>query len=150
METTTQPFTNGTTRVTPRRVLAAPQASRRVISGPVPYRTDFETRVTLMIRQAQNTICSAVEALDEKPFHEDAWTFNQGIGGGISRVIQDGTVFEKAGIDATAIRGPFTDEMLQAAMGSSNAAAHGIAKMAQTIKKLFFKTFRADPGQFIF
>jgi len=40
-----------------------------------------------MIRDAQNSICAAVEKIDGKSFHQDAWTRAEG-GGGISRVLQ--------------------------------------------------------------
>lgn len=44
-------------------------------------------RFERIIRDAQNSICKAVEEIDGKKFHEDAWT-RPGGGGGISRVLQ--------------------------------------------------------------
>ena len=44
-------------------------------------------RFEAMIRQAQNNLCTEVEALDGGKFHEDAWT-RPGGGGGVSRVLQ--------------------------------------------------------------
>jgi hypothetical protein len=44
-----------------------------------------------MIREKQNEICAAIEAVDGKKFREDSWT-RPGGGGGISRVLQDGNV----------------------------------------------------------
>lgn len=42
-----------------------------------------------MIREAQDSICAAIEEVDGKKFHQDAWTRPSG-GGGISRVLQVG------------------------------------------------------------
>jgi len=42
-----------------------------------------------MIRQKQDEICAAIEAVDGGRFHQDAWT-RPGGGGGISRVLQGG------------------------------------------------------------
>ena len=44
-------------------------------------------RFEAMIREAQNSLCAEVEALDGGKFHEDAWT-RPGGGGGVSRVLQ--------------------------------------------------------------
>lgn len=46
----------------------------------------------------QDTICAGLEVLDgEGKFREDAWTREQG-GGGRTRVIEEGRVFEKGGV----------------------------------------------------
>jgi coproporphyrinogen III oxidase len=53
----------------------------------------------------QNRICQALERLDgEKSFIEDSWTREQG-GGGRSRVLEEGAVFEKAGINFSHVHG---------------------------------------------
>jgi coproporphyrinogen III oxidase len=53
----------------------------------------------------QNRICQSLESLDgEKSFIEDSWTREEG-GGGRSRVIEDGAVFEKAGINFSHVHG---------------------------------------------
>ncbi len=53
----------------------------------------------------QNRICQALERLDgEKSFIEDSWTREQG-GGGRSRVLEEGAVFEKAGINFSPVHG---------------------------------------------
>jgi len=53
----------------------------------------------------QDSICAALEAEDgEKKFQEDAWTRAEG-GGGRSRVLSEGAVFEKAGVGFSHVSG---------------------------------------------
>ena len=53
----------------------------------------------------QDTICNAFEKLDRKTgFHEDHWSRDEG-GGGRSRVMEGGAVFEKAGINFSHVFG---------------------------------------------
>jgi len=53
----------------------------------------------------QNTICSSIEGLDEQgQFVEDSWTRAEG-GGGLSRILQKGRVFEKAGVNFSHVTG---------------------------------------------
>jgi len=53
----------------------------------------------------QNRICQALESLDgEKSFLEDSWKREEG-GGGRSRVLEEGAVFEKAGINFSHVHG---------------------------------------------
>jgi coproporphyrinogen III oxidase len=53
----------------------------------------------------QDRICEALEKVDQqKIFREDQWTREEG-GGGRSRVMEDGDVFEKAGINFSHVHG---------------------------------------------
>jgi coproporphyrinogen III oxidase len=53
----------------------------------------------------QDRICAALEQVDQqKIFREDQWTREEG-GGGRSRVMEDGAVFEKAGINFSHVHG---------------------------------------------
>jgi coproporphyrinogen III oxidase len=53
----------------------------------------------------QNSICSGLESLDGKGrFHEDSWQRERG-GSGITRVISDGHVFEKGGVNFSHVFG---------------------------------------------
>ena len=55
--------------------------------------------------QLQNTICLALEKIDGKArFTEDAWTRKEG-GGGITRIINNGAVFAKAGVNFSHVTG---------------------------------------------
>ena len=50
------------------------------------------------------TRMQAISRVDGKEFHEDSWTRKEG-GGGRSRVLQDGGVFEKAGVGVSVVSG---------------------------------------------
>lgn len=51
-----------------------------------------------MIRRVQDQVCAAIERVDGCTFRQDAWT-RPGGGGGITRVMQEGNVWEKVGSD---------------------------------------------------
>ncbi len=62
-------------------------------------------RVESFLRQLQDRICTAVEAVDGKArFAEDAWNRAEG-GGGRTRVLTDGGVFEQAGVNFSRVEG---------------------------------------------
>jgi coproporphyrinogen III oxidase len=52
----------------------------------------------------QNHLCAALEALDGGAFLEDSWVRPQG-GGGITRTLSQGKVFEKAGVNFSHVNG---------------------------------------------
>jgi coproporphyrinogen III oxidase len=52
----------------------------------------------------QARIVQALEAVDGKPFLRDAWERAEG-GGGISRLIEEGNVFERGGVNFSHVRG---------------------------------------------
>jgi len=61
-----------------------------------------------LITDLQNSICREVEELDEKEkFKEDVWTRDGG-GGGFTRVMANGAIFEKAGVNRSAVYGDVT------------------------------------------
>jgi len=63
------------------------------------------------IHQLQNDICQALEEADGKAkFVEDAWERPEG-GGGKTRVISNGNVFEKGGVNTSIVFGDVTDAM---------------------------------------
>jgi len=63
------------------------------------------------IRQLQDAICGALEFEDGKAlFTEDRWQ-RPGGGGGKTRIIQDGNVFEKAGVNISEVHGEVTHAM---------------------------------------
>ncbi len=60
------------------------------------------------IHSLQDQICKAVEAIDGKEkFLEDRWQRSEG-GGGITRIIQNGNVFEKGGVNTSMVHGEVT------------------------------------------
>lgn len=63
------------------------------------------------IDNLQNDICSALETCDGKAkFIEDRWDRPEG-GGGKTRVISNGNVFEKGGVNTSAVYGKVTEAM---------------------------------------
>jgi len=61
--------------------------------------------VETFLRDLQDRICSAVENLDgQARFTEDAWTREAG-GGGRTRVLRNGAVFEQAGVNFSRVHG---------------------------------------------
>ncbi|HEX2628904.1 MAG TPA: oxygen-dependent coproporphyrinogen oxidase [Chitinophagaceae bacterium] len=63
------------------------------------------------IRDLQSIICLALEKEDGKAiFKEDEW-HRPGGGGGITRIMQDGDVFEKAGVNFSEVYGDITPVM---------------------------------------
>lgn len=63
------------------------------------------------ILQLQDQITSALEAVDGvAQFREDIWTRPEG-GGGRTRVMENGNVFEKGGVNISAVHGKLPDSM---------------------------------------
>lgn len=87
--------------------------------GQMPQ--DMRERVESVIHTAQDTICNAISTLDPTPFREDTWQRPEG-GGGRSRVLQNGQVFEKAGVNVSVVHGTLSDEAI-AAMGGGRDAS---------------------------
>jgi len=80
--------------------------------GNTPMRAKFEQ----MCREAQISITKAIEEIDGSgvEFQEDCWVRANG-GGGMSRVLSGGKVFEKAGVNLSVVYGSMPQEALQAA-----------------------------------
>ncbi|GAA0872824.1 oxygen-dependent coproporphyrinogen oxidase [Gangjinia marincola] len=72
------------------------------------------------INHLQNTICQAFEKIDGRAtFQEDFWDRPEG-GGGRSRIIEHGNVFEKGGVNTSAVHGTLPQSM-QAYFGVEDA-----------------------------
>lgn len=57
------------------------------------------------LKELQDTICNGLAALDGKEkFREDSWSREEG-GGGRSRIIENGSVFEKGGVNFSLVSG---------------------------------------------
>ena len=79
--------------------------------GNYPMRRKMEQ----MLREAQISITEAIEKIDGgAKFHEDAWLRSEG-GGGRSRVLADGKVWEKAGVNLSVVYGSMAPQALAAA-----------------------------------
>ncbi|MCG7860087.1 coproporphyrinogen III oxidase, partial [Flavihumibacter sediminis] len=71
----------------------------------------FKDQFIAYIHDLQNRICAALEAADGKArFIEDQWERPEG-GGGKTRVIANGNVIEKGGVNTSVVFGEVTDAM---------------------------------------
>ncbi|XP_076009601.1 oxygen-dependent coproporphyrinogen-III oxidase, mitochondrial [Genypterus blacodes] len=70
---------------------------------------EMRTRMEMMIMETQAEFCRALEEVDGGTFKVDRWERKEG-GGGISCVMQDGKVFEKAGVNVSVVFGNLTEE----------------------------------------
>jgi len=88
----------------------------------------IKERFTAYLHQLQDEICAALEALDGKAkFAEDRWERAEG-GGGITRVIGNGAVFEKGGVNTSMVHGSLPVAMQQAfGVGESDFFACGLS-----------------------
>ncbi len=71
--------------------------------------SEIRENFTTYIQNLQNKICSALENVDGKQtFREDPWERDGG-GGGRTRVIEKGDVFEKGGVNISTVHGELPD-----------------------------------------
>lgn len=86
------------------------------MSSPSTYKTDtiqFREKWIHYVYELQEKICQAIEAVDGKAlFITDDWQRAEGKGGGgRTRVISNGKVFEKGGVNTSVVFGKVTDKM---------------------------------------
>ena len=74
---------------------------------------DVRGQWTEFIYTLQDKICKAIEVVDGKAlFREDEWQRAEGKGGGgLTRVMQHGNVFEKGGVNTSVVYGHITEKM---------------------------------------
>lgn len=78
----------------------------------------FRNEVTDYMKSLQDNICKALETCDgQGAFHEDSWE-RPGGGGGRTRVLTNGAVIEKGGVNFSAVHGTL-NERAGAALGIS-------------------------------
>ena len=71
--------------------------------------TSMAMRMQQLVERLQQEIVSALEAADGKArFQRDYWERDEG-GGGLTMVIEDGAVFEKGGVNTSAVHGMLPD-----------------------------------------
>lgn len=71
----------------------------------------YKTRITEDFKKIQDSICQQLENMDGSgKFQEDAWKRDGG-GGGFSRVLQDGDVIEKGGVNFSAVHGSLPEKI---------------------------------------
>jgi coproporphyrinogen III oxidase len=85
-------------------------------------------RVVAYLCDLQDRICAGLEQLDGGTrFREDPWT-REGGGGGRTRVLANGGVFEKAGVNLSDVHGEFSEEFAGQIPGEGRAfTAAGIS-----------------------
>lgn len=72
-----------------------------------------KTSISKWFEGLQDEICAGLEALDGKAtFREDKWK-REGGGGGRTRVLTDGNLIEKGGVNFSAVHGELSPNMLQ-------------------------------------
>jgi coproporphyrinogen III oxidase len=88
----------------------------------------FRDRWISYIKELQNTICAALEKADGKAvFATDEWERDGG-GGGRTRVIADGNVIEKGGVNTSVVWGTVNDAMrTQLKLDGANWFACGLS-----------------------
>ncbi len=68
-------------------------------------------QIAIELKQLQDDICGALEALDGgAAFHEDNWVRAEG-GGGRTRIIQNGALLSKGGVNFSAVHGPLSEQL---------------------------------------
>jgi coproporphyrinogen III oxidase len=93
---------------TERRLFDSPWPCGDIIGhtigpGPIMHTHKIDA-VRLYLLSLQDRICQVLEQIDGTRFVEDNWTRAEG-GGGRSRVLCDGNIFEKAGINFSHVHG---------------------------------------------
>jgi coproporphyrinogen III oxidase len=73
-------------------------------TGTQPVATAHGHRTAAALRALQERLCERLGALDGRPFGRDPWQREEG-GGGLSRVIEEGRLFEKGGVLYSGING---------------------------------------------
>lgn len=73
----------------------------------------MRVRIETMVHEIQDVIREAIEHIDRQRFRQDMWTRPEG-GGGISCILQDGNVFEKAGVNVSTVMGKLSSEAMRA------------------------------------
>ncbi|XP_041128415.1 oxygen-dependent coproporphyrinogen-III oxidase, mitochondrial-like [Polyodon spathula] len=73
---------------------------------------EMRTKMEMMILQTQAEFCKALAEVDGGTFQVDRWDRKEG-GGGISCVLQDSNIFEKAGVNVSVVFGNLSEEAAQ-------------------------------------
>ena len=83
----------------------------------MPPLVEHQDRAAALFRELQDTVCAGLEGLDgRRRFQEDAWQ-RPGGGGGRSRVLSDGGVFEKAGVNFSEVHGEMSEDFARQVPG---------------------------------
>jgi coproporphyrinogen III oxidase len=86
------------------------------MSPPPPLRE----RASAFFQDLQDRIVAALEEVDGQRFREDRWD-REGGGGGRTRVLVEGGVFEKAGVNFSAVHGEMSEEFSKQVPGEGRS-----------------------------
>src|SRR5699024_9692527 len=101
----------------PANVASSGENGKKIQSNP-----EMRQKMEALIRRKQKEIIAKMEEIDGKMFYVDEWTREDGNGGGITSVIEDGNVIEKGGCNISIVNG--------------NLPAAGVAKMKSNHESL--------------
>jgi coproporphyrinogen III oxidase len=113
-------------------------------------------RAATFFRDVQRRICAGLEALDgAATFREDAWD-REGGGGGFTHVLENGAVFEKAGVNFSAVHGQFDPAFAASLPGTGSTftatgvslVLHPTSPHVPTVHANFRHLSRGDAGWF--
>jgi coproporphyrinogen III oxidase len=75
---------------------------------------ELKDRSRRFFARLQDEICERLEAIDgASRFVEDRWDYGAGTGGGVTRIISDGEVFEKGGVNLSAVGGELSEKLAE-------------------------------------
>lgn len=117
----------------------------------------MKEKISKAFQELQDYITNKLEVLDGKStFQEDSWERAEG-GGGRTRVIAHGNVFEKGGVNFSAVHGPVSDAMKrQLDLDGSTFFATGVSIVLHPynpfvpIMHMNVRYFEMDNGQYWF
>ena len=121
--------------------------TRTPINQPVP---NLAQRTRCYFEELQERICAALEHVDgEKRFSRDVWERNEG-GGGVARVLEEGAVFEKAGVNTSTVFGMMPESLAQRMHvdDSRRVVDDPTRRGSLTSRPEYFGTRRVEPCQF--
>ncbi|GAB7366100.1 hypothetical protein MBLNU230_g7662t1 [Neophaeotheca triangularis] len=99
---TTTPNSSNKLQLEPPTIAERDNLSKR--ESGVTAASPMRLRMESFIKEKQKEIIAALESIDGTPFTIDKWERPNG-GGGITCVLQDGAVFEKAGVNTSVVYG---------------------------------------------
>lgn len=85
---------------------------------------DRRQRMEQMVLSVQDRICDAMSGADGEAFREELWERPRGGGGGRSRVLQGGNVFEKAAVLVSIVHGKIPPGGVAAMRANHSSASH--------------------------
>jgi coproporphyrinogen III oxidase len=78
---------------------------------------DLVEEASATCQAIQDRVCNGLESVDGGAFQEDLWEYPTGQGGGRTRVLSEGGVFEKAGVNFSDVRGQFPEDFAKTMPG---------------------------------